>query len=283
MRPYRPVLSYQGGKFRIAKWIISFFPKHKVYCESFGGSGSILMQKPKSITEIYNDINSQVYDVFKLLRDKDKALELQRRLEFTPWSRQEYYESQYIDETDDDIEKVRKTIVSAFMGISAASVSRKFSGFQTSICKDKMRLWNTKGWPSYIKCIPLFVERLQSVVLENKHAKDIIQQYDYSSTLHYVDPPYVTSTWNKIDRKAYKKILTDNEHNELLQLLKTIKGYVILSGYDNDLYRDILADWHVEQKETINQKNEKRVESIWISPRTWDALGKQKNLLDIGR
>lgn len=274
----RPVLCYQGSKFRIAKWIISFFPEHKVYCESFGGTASVLMRKPSSITEIYNDNNSKIYDVFKLLRNREKAIELKRRLELTPYSRQEYYETDYIDDNDDDIEKVRKTIVRAFFGISAGSVNRELTGFLSGINNRDYKQNQKAAWLNYPESIMSFCERLHGVILENRDALEIIKIYDTPETLHYVDPPYLMGLWNKQDRKVYKNVLTDNDHIELLELLKTVKGYVVLSCYDNKIYRDILPDWHIEQKETINQKIQKRIETIFINPKAWDSLNSQNKL-----
>lgn len=283
MRLYRPVVRYQGGKFRIAKWIISFFPKHKIYCESFGGAASILMQKELSTTEVYNDNNSEIVNVFKILRDKNKAEELKRLIELTPYSRQEYYEAQTNDESDSDIEIARKTIVKAFMGISAGSITKLNGGFSTKFYKsDDYKCANLRAWQTYPDCIQLFCKRLKNVMLENKDGMEVIKIYDTPETLHYVDPPYVTSTWNKNDKKAYKTILTNEYHIKLLELLKTVQGYVFISGYDNEIYKDMLADWHKEQIETKNQNNNKRIETIWISPRTWNALNDQYSLLDIG-
>lgn len=272
----RPVLSYQGSKFRIANWIISFFPDHKVYCECFGGTASVLMRKPRALTEIYNDNNSKIYDVFKLLRNKEKALELKRRLELTPYSRQEYYETDYIDNNDDDIEKVRKTIVRAFFGICAGSVNRNLSGFLSGIDNRDYKQHQKNAWLNYPDSIISFCDRLHGIILENRDALEVIKIYDTSETLHYVDPPYLMGLWNKQDRKVYKDILTDNDHISLLNLLKAVKGYVVLSSYDNNIYRDMLNDWHIEQKETMNQKRQKRIETIWISPKTWDKINYTK-------
>lgn len=274
----RPVLRYQGGKFRIADWIIPFFPKHKIYVEPFGGSGSVLFQKPRSHQEIYNDIDCEVVHVFKVLRDKEKAKVLQRLLELTPWSRQEYYESCQVSDKDDDIEKARKTIARSYMSISAGGIVRKNSGFQTQTKKAEYNVPQCKAWTNYPQQITEFCKRLQGVVIENKDGMEVIKQYDTDKTLHYVDPPYVLSTWNKQDKSVYKSLFTDEKHAELIELLKTVKGYVVLSGYKTDIYMDLLKDWHMEKKETINQRNQPRTEYIWISPRAWEERTRQKTL-----
>lgn len=129
----RPVLRYQGGKFRIASWIISFFPKHEVYCEPFGGAASVLIQKPSCKTEVYNDINSDLYNLFSVLRDKDKNDALSRRLYFTPWSREEFDNAYIANAQDDDIEKARKIIVRSIFGIGSTCTRHSKGGFKSQV------------------------------------------------------------------------------------------------------------------------------------------------------
>lgn len=274
----RPIFRYQGSKFRIVQWIISFFPRYEVYCEPFGGGAGVLFQKPKSTQEIYNDLNSEVVHVFRVLRDKEKAEELQRLIELTPWSREEYCESRQSNENDDDIEKARKIIVRSYMGISAGSINRKSSGFLTQINNKEYKCPSCKAWTNYPQQIMEYCRRLQGVIIENRDGMEVIKIYDTDKTLHYVDPPYVMSTWRKGDKKTYVQTYTDKEHAQLIELLKQVKGYVILSGYKCDLYMDLLKDWHMEKRETLNQRNQPRTEYIWISPKTWDRRTHQKTL-----
>lgn len=276
----RPVLRYQGSKFSIAEWIISFFPPHKIYVEPYGGGAAVLLLKTKSVTEIYNDINSKLYDVFKLLRDKDKAQELKRRLELTPWSYQEYVETDYIDESDDDIERVRKTIVRGYMGVSAGSINRNINGFLVRLDKDRSyTMAQPKAWTTYPDEIEKFAHRIRTVVLENRDAMRVISIYDSDKTLHYVDPPYCLGLWNRQDRKTYSKIMSDDDHMKLLELLKQVSGFVVLSGYDNELYNDTLKDWKKKSRKARNQLNDEREECIWISPKTTAALARRERSL----
>lgn len=112
--PRRPILRYHGGKWMIAKWIISHFPEHRIYVEPFGGAGSVLMKKPRSFAEVYNDLDDNVVNVFRILRDPDKAAQLSRLIDLTPWSRTEFFAS--YEETEDDLERARRTIVRTLMG-----------------------------------------------------------------------------------------------------------------------------------------------------------------------
>jgi DNA adenine methylase len=125
----RPILRYHGGKWLLAKWIISHFPKHKIYVEAFGGGGSVLMQKEKSYAEVYNDKWDIVVNVFQVLRDPVAALELERRIRLTPYSRTEFDHCGDIEisQIPDPIERARLTIFRSFSGFGSASTNSKYS------------------------------------------------------------------------------------------------------------------------------------------------------------
>lgn len=271
----RPVLIYQGSKFRIAPWIISHFPQHKVYVEPFGGSGGVLLRKKSIKNEVYNDIEKKVVNVFRVLRDKEKAQELSRLLWLTPFSRCEYRENTEWLDTDSDIEKARKTICRAQFGISAASTIRSLGGFNTRINKEDYRLDTYRAYISLHSYIMDFAERFREVIIEDRDASFILEQYDSKETLFYCDPPYIKDLWNKTDRDIYTNIPDKAWHEAFLYKLLNIKGMAIISGYDNDLYNDILKDWHTDTIKTICQNNTSRLEKIWISPKCLEKQNKQ--------
>jgi DNA adenine methylase len=83
----RPILRWHGGKWMLADWIISHFPHHRIYTEAFGGAGSVLMQKPRCFAEVYNDLNQDVVNLFRVLRHDSQAKDLERALRLTPFAR----------------------------------------------------------------------------------------------------------------------------------------------------------------------------------------------------
>lgn len=169
--PNRTLLRYFGGKWMIAPWIISHFPPHKNYVEPFGGGGSVLLRKPRSKGEVYNDINGDVVNLFKVVRDFGP--ELIRRLELTPLARDEYYAAYEI--SDEPIERARQMVVRAFMGVGSDSVRRR-SGFRSS--KGSNRL-SSNEWANYPKSLERIIARLKGVLIENKDAKVLSQRISY--------------------------------------------------------------------------------------------------------
>lgn len=104
----RPLLRYFGAKWRLASWIISHFPDHQLYCEPFGGSAGVLLRKPISSFEVYNDLDGDVVNFFRCLRDHPK--ELQRLIDLTPYSREEY-EAAFQSRGGEPLERARRYFV----------------------------------------------------------------------------------------------------------------------------------------------------------------------------
>ena len=82
------ILKYPGGKWRIAEWIISYFPEHKVYLEPFFGSGACFFNKQPSYIETINDMNGDIVNLFRVCRDYPE--ELAEKINLTPFSRDEF-------------------------------------------------------------------------------------------------------------------------------------------------------------------------------------------------
>lgn len=263
----RPVLRYHGGKYKLAKWIISHFPEHKVYVEPFGGGGSVLMQKHRSYAEVYNDKWDTVVNVFKVLRDPEAATELERLIRLTPYARSEFNGcgDSDLQQVTDPIEKARLTILRSFAGFGSASTNAKYAtGFRCN--SNRSGTTPAHNWVNYPNHIQSFVERLQGVVIENKDYKSIIAQQDSPQTLFYLDPPYVHDTRNmNRGNAAYAHEMTDPEHIEMAEIVFQIKGMVIISGYDCPLYKEIFKGWNKVHKKHFADGAAERVETLWLS------------------
>lgn len=266
--PQRPVMRYHGGKWRLAPWIIAHFPPHSVYCEPFGGSASVLLQKPRARAECYNDLDGQVVNVFRVLRDPASAAELERRIRLTPFARAEF--EWCYEPPGDPIDQAHKTIVRSFFGHGSDSVTRSCrTGFRAKMTGH--RALPSNSWATWWGSIAHFTDRLAAVLIEQRDAIEVMRQLDTPATLHYVDPPYVASTRSAIANgrgktHGYKHELTDADHRALGGALRHLEGMVVLSGYDCELYRELFGDWQASSCMTLADGARPRREWLWLNP-----------------
>lgn len=260
----RPALRYHGGKWRLAPWIISHFPEHRVYVEPFGGGGSVLLRKPRAYSEVYNDRWRRVVDVFTVLRDPVQAAELRRRLMLTPFARVEFEEA---DETAheaeaDIIERARMTIIRSFMGHGSESTRADSStGFRSN--SNRSHTTPAHDWANWPRVVPAFVDRMRGVVIENQDAATVMQRHDTPTTLHYCDPPYPHST--RTLRHGYAFEMTDDEHRGLAAVVNDLAGMVIVSGYDCPLYAELYSDWRRVETTALADGARPRTEVLWLN------------------
>ncbi len=261
MMPKRPVLRYQGGKWRIAPWVIEFLPAHRVYVEPFGGAFSVGMRKPPSRIEVYNDLDEQVVSLFRVLRDPDQAEELRRRLMLTNFSRQEHKEA-WIP-TADVVESARRLVIRSFQSFGTKGSCER-NGWRT---RTSQSVWSPcVAWNSWPEEVPAFVERLRDVIIECAPYDKLLDVYDATDTLWFVDPPYPLATRQASTRRVYVHEMSDAEHVDLLDRLRQLKGMVAVCSYGNDLYREALSDWRLVQKDARTQVSRPRVECLWLNP-----------------
>lgn len=259
----RPIVRYHGGKWKLAPWIISNFPNHRVYTETFGGGGSVLLRKPRSYGEVYNDLDGEIVNLFRVVRqDGEKLAQL---LHLTPFSRDEYRES--FEEIADPIEQARRTLVRSFMGFGSNALCRSIrSGFRAN--SNRSGTTPAHDWANFPDCVPALIDRLRGVVIENKDAVEVMLQHDSEETLHYADPPYVHSTRTQASHghHGYNFELTDEQHIELAKTIRSLKGAVVLSGYACALYdNELYPDWHRIERAAHADGARDRVEVLWMN------------------
>jgi DNA adenine methylase len=251
----------------LAPWIISHFPPHRVYTESFGGGASVLLRKRRSHSEVYNDLDGDVVEFFRVLREPELASRLADLLALTPFARAEWAVAREL--ASDPVERARRLLIRSQMGFGSDSVrSDRKTGFRSTT--NRGGTVPSIDWSRYPREIPAFVARLSGVLIDQRDAVDVIREHDRADALHYVDPPYVHSTRSEI--RGYALELDDDGHRRLAKTLRDAKGFVVLSGYDCDLYRELYGDWlRVDRRVTVFRQTP-RVESLWLSSRTARAL-----------
>jgi DNA adenine methylase len=260
----RPLLRYHGGKFRLAPWILTHLPPHRSYVEPFAGAGSIFFQKPRSPCEVLNELDGNIVNVYRVLRDSARALELRRRLELTPYARDEFEWS--YEEPVDDIDRAHKAIIRSFMGQGSDGITRGYrTGFRCKPSAERQTAAHEwAGWPAQV---PFFLSRLQGVLLENCDALKLIPRLDAVDVLTYCDPPYVLSTRSAAkSRHGYRHEMTDADHVALAAVLHACTGMVVLSGYPSELYNDLYRDWIQTTTESRADQNRPRTEVLWMNP-----------------
>lgn len=209
----RPLLTYFGGKFALAPWILDHLPPHRVYVEPFGGAGSVLLRKPRSPVEIYNDLDGEIVNLFRVVQDPTLARALFKRIRHqsggTP------------------VDRAVRVIVRSHMSFNAAALFEKSIPFSCTKHKNGGKS-RAAEWANYPRHLASITARLRGVMIENRPAAEVIERQDSPGTLFYVDPPYLPATRSS---GRYRCDLTPADHRALLEQLKTVQGMVVLSGY----------------------------------------------------
>lgn len=256
---------WYGGKFNHLNWLLPLLPEAVHYCEPFGGSAAVLLNRQPSPVETYNDIDGEVVNFFRVLRDRQE--DLIRAIGLTPFSREELRIA--VTESIEDLselERARRFFVRARQvrtGLAqTASVGR------WAHCKLTSRAGMAGAvsrWLGSVEGLSEIVQRLLRVQIDNSPAIEVIQRYDSEETLFYCDPPYPHSS--RGDANAYGYEMTDDEHRQLAEVLKNIQGKVALSGYHCDLLDKLYEDWdYIEApaKQCLSVK-QPRTEVLWVN------------------
>ena len=258
-------LKYPGSKWTAAEWITSFFPPHNFYLEPFLGSGAVFFTKEPSKYETINDIDRLVVNFFKACRDFPE--ELARAIYFTPYARDEYTGVEEIRGGEDIrlsgdcVEEARRFAVRCMQAHGMKLATR--SGWKN--VKHASGGNKADDWHNLPAKLLKIADRLKHAQIENTDAVELIGKCNAAECLIYADPPYLKDE-RSCGGKLYRhEMLSAEEHEPLLKVLLKHEGYVVLSGYDNDLYNDMLTGWHKEQKQSKNAVGDVAVETIWLN------------------
>jgi len=267
---------WYGGKYSHLDWLLPLLPSCHHYCEPFGGSGAVLLNRPPSPVETYNDLDGEVANFFRVLRDdKDRLVEV---IGLTPFSREEFSLACVVDPDVSPLERARRFFVRARQvrtGLAQVASLGRWAN-----CKNTSRAGMSgviSRWLGSIEDLPEIAERLLRVQIENRPALNLIRLYESPQTLFYCDPPYVHLT--RGDNKAYSYEMTDDEHRELAQVLNSVRGLVAISNYQCKLMDELYPapKWikHVAPEKTIHSTKGKRVEALWTN---YDSVEQSKGM-----
>ncbi len=258
--PRRPIVRYHGGKWKLAPWILRHLPAHRVYVEPFGGGGSVLLQKQRSYAEIYNDLDGEIVNLFRVARDHGAALV--KAVALTPFARDEFVQA--YEASGEPLEQARRTLVRAFMGFGSAGASGQVTGFRAN--SNRNGTTPAHDWSNFPDHLRAAVHRLRGVVIENRPAIDVMLHQDCDDAVHYVDPPYVHETRHMRERSpSYRHEMSDQQHRDLAEVLAGLRGVVVVSGYRCPLYDELFDGWQRIDAAAHADGARDRIESLWLS------------------
>lgn len=249
-------IKYYGGKSYMTNIILNQFPKdYKVYVEGFGGGASILFSKTPTTLEVYNDLGENVYSLFKVISDEKMFQRLKEKLDLT------FYSEQLREEFKKDLKEKISLEERAFKFIYVNRTSfNGVGGFSTTMIVRRNMSKSTSDYLSMIDRLPNIHNRLSSVIVEHKDIFDLIEKYDNPDTFMYLDPPYVKET--RRSTTTYEVEMSNEEHETFCKRLLDFKGKILLSGYDNEIYRILDEKFIKINFKSPNSKSE-AIETLW--------------------
>jgi DNA adenine methylase len=219
----------------MAPWIVGHFPEHREYCEAFAAAASCLFNKARSYSECINDLNGDVINLYRVLQNDAKSTRLRKLLMLTPYSRDEYDLAHEVSE--EPVERARRLIIRSLMGYNATSVclNNSKSGFRNDI--NRRFTVPAHDWANYPADLGFFIERLRGVTVEHMDAFKLIERMAKSKdTLLYLDPPYPMELRGATNQWQYAHEMSNADHARMAELLLTVRGMAVLSGYKTELY-----------------------------------------------
>lgn len=257
------LLNYPGAKWGMAAQIVSLMPPHRSYLEPFFGSGAVLFNKPPSAIETVNDIDGDIVNFFRVLREQPDRLS--EAISLTPYAR-DVFDDAHANRGTDDFDRAYRFAIRAKMGHGFKTYQK--TGFKTDVYA-RERSYCVSCWNRLPGDLLEAAARLKQVQIENQNALDLIRKFNHDNVLIYADPPYLLETRGG---KQYRNEMTERDHLDLLEALKQHKGPVILSGYPSEMYDRELHGWNVIHRKSYNQNADQRTEVIWCNFDTPDLF-----------
>ena len=255
---------WYGGKFSHLDWLLPLLPQTTHFCDVFGGSAAVLINRQPSPVETYNDLDSELVNFFRVLRnDREALIEL---IGLTPFAREELALASTRQPGLTDLERARRFFVCARQ--VRTGLAQRASGGRWAHCLLTSRAGMAGAvsrWLGSVDDLAEIAQRLLRVQIENAPALEVLERYDSTETLFYCDPPYPHGS--RGDSQAYLHEMTDDQHRRLSEILHRVQGKVVLSGYHCDLMSELYHDWHhVEAPEKMCHSSKgARTEVIWFN------------------
>jgi DNA adenine methylase len=262
----RSLLPLPGGKWYLSRHLLKMIPPHTTYVEVFGGGAVLLLRKPPSPAEVYNDIDGDLVNLFRVVRDEEKFKRFYELVSWTLYSREEFNYAKEMLKRDDlsDVERAYYFFICIHQ-----SFGKSGNDWAYEMKPAEHHPWVTRAlsWYSLREFLGVIHQRLAKVQIENDDFRQIIPRYDRESTFFYLDPPYYPDTRSS---NIYRYEMTKSDYDDLFCLLLQVKGKVLLSGYYHPAY-EILekAGWHrVDIPMLVRYPKDmglRKIESLWFN------------------
>ena len=251
-------IKYYGGKTYMTDIIKQHFPKHyDVYVQGFGGGASLLFSKQQEKCQIYNDLGKNVYSLFKVLSDNNMFNQLKEKLDLTYYSadlRKQFKEKL----KEDNLSLLERAYYFVYVNRSSFN---GVGGFSTNLITRRNMSKSVSDYLSMIDGLPLIHNRLSSVIVQNRDIFELIPKYDSKNTFFYLDPPYVRET--RSSNTSYQEEMTNEQHEQLIDLINNSKGMFLISGYYHTIY-DGLKKFKRIDFESPNSGSDS-IETLWFN------------------
>lgn len=251
----KPLISYYGGKQRMAPKIVPLLPRHTVYVEPFAGGAAILFAKPwppasnnNHYREVVNDLDQELANLYRVIRTPGLRESFIERLQLTPYARIEYRAAVAMRSTGsrrpaeepafdyyEGLDPAVARAVGYYINIQCSFANKINGGWGTGV-------WGSNPgaiWANKIARLPEYLERMAGVHVECDDAMSVIKRWDSPQTLFYCDPPYPDTRQGYHDctgRGGY----TQEDFGALVSCLSECQGSFVLSNYDQPGVPD---DW----------------------------------------
>jgi DNA adenine methylase len=256
---------YYGGKFSHLDFILPLLPEsYAHYCEPFGGSAAVLINRPPAPVETYNDVDSEVTNFFACLRSDGETLI--RQIALTPFSREELVLANARAAGLSGLERARRFFVRARQTRTGLAQTSSEGRWAHCVLTSRAGMAGAVSrWLGSVEGLAEIVQRLQRVQIENAPAIEVIRRYDSRGTLFYCDPPYPHES--RGDAKAYGHEMSDAEHEHLAHVLHNAEGAIAISGYRCELMERLYRDWlRIDAPQHLcNSSKDSRIESLWLN------------------
>jgi DNA adenine methylase len=272
---------WYGGKYSHLDWLLPLLPQSQHFCDVFGGSAAVMINREPSPVETYNDAHSEVVNFFRVLRNQKDALI--EAIGLTPFSREELaLASQRETQEITELERARRFFVCARQVRTGLAQTSSAGRWAHCLLTSRAGMAGAVSrWLGSVDDLSLIAQRLLRVQIENASALEVIRRYDSAETLFYCDPPYPHNS--RGDSKAYAHEMTDNDHRVLAGVLRNVKGKVAISSYRCNLMDELYSDWNIVEapSKICHSVKSERTEVLWMNyelPKGTECRHHQKSL-----